>query len=274
MVILNINQYDLEHIVNYIKWKVIEEQNGIGTFLDNIVISISQHENYKDKNSLAYHLLQRVIHTFEKSTNKRFVSIQERINNLQLSDLDFISRNYSQGVRSCVKWRNDPLFKSVYDLAIYQMLIYELRPLTIIEIGSTKASLNWLKDLTLLFNIESKIIGIDLNKPNEIIDNVEFIQGDIKNISDLLPASYLHELPRPWLIIEDAHVYTLNILNYFSKYLMPGDYLIIEDSINKQTILKTWYKKIQPNHFVVDTYYTDFFGVNSTSAANSIIKRV
>ena len=44
----------------------------------------------------------------------------------------------SQGTHGLFTWKNHTIFKSVYDLAIYSMLIEELKPDVIIEIGSGK----------------------------------------------------------------------------------------------------------------------------------------
>ena len=50
-----------------------------------------------------------------------------------LSDLDLMM---SQGVFDCMQWRGMPLFKTVYDFSIYTMLLWALKPRTIIELGS------------------------------------------------------------------------------------------------------------------------------------------
>jgi hypothetical protein len=53
--------------------------------------------------------------------------------------------------------------------------------------------------------------------------------------------------------------------------LENGDYLIIEDSMPKQDRIA---EAIAGRPYLVDSNYTDFFGINCTSAINSIfVKR-
>src|SRR5262249_59965526 len=52
------------------------------------------------------------------------------------TELGFRQVLYSQGAGTAFRWRGIPCFKTTYDIAIYAMLIDELRPRTIIELGS------------------------------------------------------------------------------------------------------------------------------------------
>ncbi|MEV3160396.1 hypothetical protein ABNC97_20525 [Paenibacillus larvae] len=54
--------------------------------------------------------------------------------------------------------------------------------------------------------------------------------------------------------------------------MVAGDYIIIEDSLTKQEDVGQWGSKNEQD-FTVDTYYTDFFGINATSAVNTIITK-
>ena len=40
----------------------------------------------------------------------------------------------------------------------------------------------------------------------------------------------LQSMPHPWIVIEDAHINLINVLEYFHKYMIPGDYFIIDDT--------------------------------------------
>ena len=37
------------------------------------------------------------------------------------------------------------------------------------------------------------------------------------------------KLPHPWYVIEDSHVNVTGLLEYFDRFLQPGDYLMVED---------------------------------------------
>lgn len=135
----------------------------------------------------------------------------------------------SQGRFECLKWKDIILFKTVYDLAIYQMLMWEQKPRTIIEIGSgTGGSAVWMADLMASYDVDSKIISSKISD-----DNVTFLQGDCNEIEKIMKTQILEKLPHPWLIIEDAHVRTRS---FKSLSFTPARrfYLIVEDSENKQ----------------------------------------
>ena len=40
----------------------------------------------------------------------------------------------------------------------------------------------------------------------------------------------LQSMPHPWIVIEDAHINLINVLEHFHKYMIPGDYFIIDDT--------------------------------------------
>ncbi|MEJ8545584.1 CmcI family methyltransferase [Brevibacillus borstelensis] len=262
-----------EYIQRY-RGKVKNEQNGIATFFDNLILSEGNAflEN-KMQDELSTKILERAIDTLSLSGQNRYVEVVSRITRLPFSDLDGYNRLCSQGVSNCFHWKGYPLFKSTYDLAIYQMMLSEIKPATIIEIGSTYASLCWLKDMSDLFNLQACIVGIDQNYPGSIPKNIEFRQGNVSEIHRLLPQERLLSLPKPLLIIEDAHFEVLTVLRYLGNVLTPNDYLVVEDSLRKQDVVLEWAKEMN-NQFVVDTYYTDFFGINTTTAVNTILTRL
>ena len=90
-----------------------------------------------------------------------------------------------------------------------------------------------------------------------------FFQGNSEEIDSAFDVKHL---PHPWIILEDAHVNVNEVITYFEKHMHRGDYLIIEDSRGKpQTKLEV------PNTLYVDAYYCDYFGINATSAMNTIL---
>ena len=54
--------------------------------------------------------------------------------------------------------------------------------------------------------------------------------------------------------------------------LMPGDYLVVEDSDVKRDDIRT-FVTAHPGGYLVDTRFTDNFGRNATCAADSIFVR-
>ncbi|MEG7356698.1 CmcI family methyltransferase [Bacillus inaquosorum] len=254
-------------IIDKTLMKINQHQNGVTTFFDNLILQ--QGEAFLKDNKYDSEILERVLEIVTITGDRRFVNLSDRLINMPVSSLDNFSRVCSQGVHNVFCWQGKPLFKSAYDLAIYHMMISEIRPATIIEIGSTEASLCWLKDITDLNNLGVRIIGIDQIQPRTLPKDVEFRRGDIGKIDYLLTACFIETLPRPFLIIEDAHVHLKRVLQYLGFLMLEGDYLMIEDSILKQDELKEW--SLTQKNILVDTFYTDFYGINGTSAVNSIL---
>ena len=178
----------------------------------------------------------------------------------------------SQGVLECLEWKGRPLFKTVYEFACVPMLLHEMRPGTIFEIGSgTGASALWMADVCMTGGLSTRIHSVDIQQvPDALTASVTFHKGDTNSPETLFPADVLQTAKHPWLVIEDAHVNVPGVLRYFDSRLRPGDYLIVEDSRDKQEHLAA----VINDRYRVDTRYTDFFGRNATSAEDSIFKVV
>lgn len=186
--------------------------------------------------------------------------------------LSWATYNSGQGVLSAIYWHGKPLFKTVHEIAMYPMLIAELQPRTIIELGSgSGASAIWLADVADCHAVKSSIISIDW-RPVDVTDSrVTFLNGDIAGLAGLLDP-HLASLQHPWLVIEDAHAHVAQVLGYFDQHLHPGDYMIIEDSLLKRSKLLE-FCRAAGNRYRLDTLYLDLFGQNTTCAVDSIFRR-
>ena len=195
-------------------------------------------------------------------SQERFTSFSDRPST---SHLHIDNLLMSQGVKDCMTWRNSRLGKSVYDFALIPMIIWEIRPEAIVEIGSGEgASAIWMADLCKSYNLSTIVHSMDIEPLNIEHEGVIFTKGDSKQISDFDTKN----LPHPWLIVEDAHVNVNEIITYFEQHMHTGDYLIIEDSWGKKgSTLRI------PNTLQVDAYYCDYFGINATSAMNTILRK-
>jgi cephalosporin hydroxylase len=180
------------------------------------------------------------------------------------------------------------------DLAIYLMLFQELRPETVIEIGSKEggsAALygNWLE----MFHIPGKVYSIDLEPPNPKYQpfNVFFLRGDENNLSGTGPFPgdrvWWGTLPHPWLVINDAsHQYAAisRSMDFLNEYMVTGDMMVIEDGFLTELgeerqrqggpgraiaeflrANKDW--KIEPR-------YCDFYGRNVTANPNGYLVKL
>lgn len=185
-------------------------------------------------------------------------------------------------------YKGVPTVKSPFDLALYSMLLWEVRPRTIIEIGSyVGGSALWLADQVRTFGLQTHIHSVDLNPVSDRADPaVTFRRGDANELSRDLSASFMQSLPRPLLVIEDsshAKSTTLAVLEFFHQYLLPGEYIIIEDGNVNELGLADQYDGgpcaaidiflNKYDDYEIDTRYCDWFGNNVTYAVNGFIRR-
>lgn len=190
------------------------------------------------------------------------------------SEIGYFETLSSQGQFNCLTWKDLPLFKSAYDYAVLPMLLFALKPASIIELGSgAGASAVWLSDTAESFGLVTHIYSMDISKPDLQYKNVTYLRGDCFEIEKTLSRSFLEKLPKPFLIIEDAHANVLDVLSYLQEFMSAGDYFFIEDSSPKRMVLDQFMNRYGA-HFKVDTYYTDLFGKNSVSAYDSILVKV
>ena len=178
----------------------------------------------------------------------------------------------SQGTHGLFTWKDHIVFKSVFDLAIYSMLIEELKPDVIIEIGSGKGgSAVWLADMVKILGLNSQIYSYDINKPDFSYPAVSFIEFDLNNLNENVDFPQNENWVGSKLIIEDAHVNIPEVLNRIDCKVGKGDYLIVEDSDGKQKDLFNFLDTTK-TPYLTDQHYLDLFGRNTTSATNSIFK--
>jgi len=178
-----------------------------------------------------------------------------------------------QGAPSLMRWRGLPLMKNVFDFAMYPMLIGELRPRTIFEIGSgSGASALWFADNLALCGIEGHVHSVDITKVDIKHPGVTFHQGNCNDPGHLFDSELLRSAPHPWLAVEDAHENVAAVMERLHLFLTPGDYLVVEDSEVKRPALRSFIAA-HPGDYLVDTRFTDNFGRNATCAGDSIFVR-
>ncbi len=178
-----------------------------------------------------------------------------------------------QGAPSLMHWRDIPLMKNVFDFAVYPMLLAELRPRSVFEVGSgLGASAIWFADSLAACDIPGRVHSVDQVKVQMEHPGVTFHQGNCSDPARLFDPDLLCTEPHPWLVVEDAHHNVEAVLEEFHKYLAPGDYLVVEDSEVKREAIRK-FLGAHPDDYLVDTKFTDYFGRNATCAADSIFVR-
>ena len=176
----------------------------------------------------------------------------------------------STGVRDANRWRGIPMFKTVFDCALYPILLANVRPATIFELGSALGgSAVWFADLTRTLGVDCHVYSMDLIPPDVSRPGVSFLKGDSHRLHEVFPPALLDAAPHPWIVVEDAHVNIGGVVEHFSAFMRPGDYLVIEDTDAESALGKYLLK--HPRRYLVDTYYTDYFGYNATCSRDQIL---
>jgi cephalosporin hydroxylase len=275
-----------------IRAKMKERQHGVPTFCDNTVLSLIRQLRQLDgalpweesikqlgaAGAQAGAALEHLKLFLMRKNQGRFVNYEARFRqtaegSISERDIGYYEFITSQGVEECMQWKGIPLFKTVYDFSIYTMMIWNLRPRTVIELGSGMgSSAVWMADLMKTFGLEGHIYSLDLRRPDLDYEGISFIEGDSQKIEEAFPEDVLKSMPHPWLFIEDAHVNVLGVMRYFHSHFESGDYVVIEDSGQKQDDIKQFLLQ-HPDCYKLDTAYTDFFGRNSTCSRDSIFIR-
>jgi cephalosporin hydroxylase len=180
-----------------------------------------------------------------------------------------------------------PMIKSPFDYAIYQMLIWELQPDLIIEIGTNLGGSAFYY-ANILDSLNSGIIHtidiLDLVNDKRIIDHPR-IKRFHKGFQsyDLSEASGYNKI----LIIDDgSHMYqdVKDALIKFNHLVSVNSYFIVEDGIIDELGLGKVYEG-GPNRairdfltgnssFEIDLKWTNFFGINATFNTNGFLKKI
>jgi cephalosporin hydroxylase len=243
--------------------------DGVPSFLQNYLLTHLAHGEWPPQ---ATFVASRYL---RRQSGERFVAWQRRQQltaelegePIRGTELGFRQMLYSQGAGTTFHWRGVPCFKSSYDIAIYSMLIDELRPGTIIELGSgAGGSALLFADLCTSAGLTTQVISVD-KEIGEVSDpRIDFVRADCAEWLEVAAKSK-PEFRRPCLVIEDFHGDLAGFFGHLDSIIEAGDYLVIEDSFPKQKRIS---EVMADRPYLIDSKYTDFFGANCTSAVNSI----
>ena len=186
-----------------------------------------------------------------------------------------------------VTYKGIKAIRCPFDYVIYQMIIGEVRPDLIIEIGSHKGGgAIYLSDLLKAYNISGEIHTIDIDdsakKNIEGYSNIKFFGEGAENY-DLSLTEKFNKI----LVIEDAaHTYecSKSAIDKFASVVSVGSYLIVEDGIVNELGIEKEYRggplkairEFLPNHpeFIVDRKWCDMFGKNATFNVNGYLRKI
>jgi len=165
------------------------------------------------------------------------------------------------------KWKGLKLLKDPMSLTIYQQMLQDIKPKTILEFGSGEGgSASWFSDMTKTLGLDTRVITVD-NQEIKDIPNVEFIKLDVNDIDSYEFEKY----ESPMLVIEDCHVNMQGIINKVSSMMAPGDCLVVEDTIDPEKY--DIFKSCDLTSFSRDSKYCDFWGKNNSWNYDSFLRK-
>lgn len=187
-------------------------------------------------------------------------------------------------------WRGVQCIKNPFDFALLFKLLWEVKPQTIMEIGSNRGGSSLLlADIMSLYQIDCHVWSVDLERVDDLEDErITFLQGNALDLSAVFSPAQLAEMPHPWLVLEDcAHLYetSLAVLRFYDPLLEPGDYVVIEDGIvddmgrsgefhgGPNRAIKEFFES-RPGFYRLDSEYCDFWGHNVTWNTNGYWQRI
>lgn len=185
-----------------------------------------------------------------------------------------------------VTYKGIPAIKCPFDYVIYQMIVFEVQPDLIIEIGTNAGGSSlYLADL-LELSKKGELHTIDLPENKEdyslhLHPRIKLFKNGFENYATSEISKF-----KSILVIEDgSHTYedTLAALKKLSPFVSPGSYYIVEDGIIDNLGRKKEYnggpiRAIEEflssnKEFSIERRWCDFFGKNSTFNISGYLKR-
>jgi len=183
-------------------------------------------------------------------------------------------------------YKDVPIIKCPFDYVIYQMILWEVKPDIIIEIGTNRGgSALYFADLLDVIG-HGEIHTIDIE--DLVYDQVKEHKR-IKFFKEGFEKYDINNLQRyeKIIVIEDgSHTYedTRAALHKFKAVVNKGSYFVVEDGILDKLGWKSKYgggpnKAIkefikEDDSYIIDRKWCDLFGVNATFNTNGFLKRI
>jgi len=228
--------------------------------------------------------------TFEKIKNYFKIRVKRKLNQFfrirRWSErVSFNSSTIHRGHHK-VTYRGVETIKCPFDFVLYQMIIQEIKPDLIIEIGTNKGGAAlYLADLL-------NIIGHGMVHTIDIEDTVNKLTKEHPRVKFFCNGYEGYDLKETdgfdkILVIDDgSHLYehVIDSLRKFSSLVSKDSYFIVEDGIVDKLGMARDYNQgplkairefmVDNNDFIIDRKWCDFFGKNATFNVNGFLKKV
>jgi len=202
-----------------------------------------------------------------------------------------VSRQVQKSIQA-YRYRGLQMVKTPFDIALYLRLITEVKPGTVIEIGSKEGgSAVFFGDLLVVNGGDGSIVSFDVFPVEDVRHpRVSFRFGDGQRLNDVVSEEELASWSHPWVVIEDADhssATTQSVLEFFDAHLIPGDWMVIEDAAlsnifpdlfadgisGPERALRAFLAQ-NGSRYRIASEYCDFFGYNATANVNGYLEFV
>lgn len=184
-------------------------------------------------------------------------------------------------------YRGVPCVKNPIDMAIVAKLLWDVKPKTIIEVGSGEGgSAIWMRDLMSTYGVPCRLHSVDINPPRISSDGIYFHYGNGLRLEVVLSDEFMRNIPRPLLMIDDADHFpetTASVLHFFDGWSRQGEYIVVEDGHAEKYYpgcyrggpLVAIQKFLDKRHacFEIDRRYCDMFGAALSGNPDGYIRR-
>jgi hypothetical protein len=129
----------------------------------------------------------------------RFVPFRDRVYGSDFHPVQVFRKIQGGKDSATLHWRAVPMKKDPFDQTLYPLLLWELRPATVIELGAFKGgSAIWVADLMSLFEIDGRVFSFDIDMEPIVgrHDRATFLKGDSNDLSSF-GAAMLRKLAAP-----------------------------------------------------------------------------
>uniref|UniRef100_A0A7S2VA20 Cephalosporin hydroxylase n=1 Tax=Entomoneis paludosa TaxID=265537 RepID=A0A7S2VA20_9STRA len=273
---------------------------------------VEPDDKHKDNAEVAADALDAFRDGIKPSEEGRFQDIRIRMDTTDLGRAAWHGLAASQAHSN---WKGVGFQKTCFEMIMYPELIKNEGIATVIEYGPfTGAAMCYMAEQVKMGlddpDKSPKFIGIDLvlkyihPKCWEHAERlgITFQEGNTAHAMELF-AKLKETMPKPWLIVEDAHYNCQNVLEAFDAFSEPGDYMIVEDCnsdylqafidtlpsakerweyeqenevcrLKSEQVRNLCVKYKDEGRYLVDSKYQDMFGFNVHKGRNSILRRM
>lgn len=198
--------------------------------------------------------------------------------------LPYTEHDLDMGIR-CSTYRNVICLKNPNDMAVYQMLLHQVRPTVVVEIGTCRGgSAMFFADVLKQIGGDRRVYTFDVHDmvAPEVYtyDNIFVTMGGWEKFDP----SVIRKDDRVLVIEDSSHTYenSIAVMNAFAQYVTPNSYLIVEDGaagysrpeFNGGAIRAI--EEFLPLHreFSVDSYWESFYGKDVSNCLRGYLRRL